>query len=113
MGFAVDASENFLVHFALPRPGFLLYYALPYSFLHTWRVAWLSCLPCRFWCNVIVIIISSSVLLASAPQLPPILQVQHRRFLQSNDRGFRAGLQALCPWVTWHASCTAQFAVNR
>jgi hypothetical protein len=41
--------------FVWPRYAFC--FALPCVLIHlTWLVAWLSCLPCRIWCNIIIII---------------------------------------------------------
>jgi hypothetical protein len=41
-------------------------------FVHlTWLVAWLSCLPCRIWCKIIIIIASPYCFLGAACQWQP------------------------------------------
>jgi hypothetical protein len=46
--------DRYMVSLCLASICFLLCFALLVSATLTWLVAWLSCLPCRTWCNIII-----------------------------------------------------------
>jgi hypothetical protein len=56
-GGGVDTFYTFLVHYVWFHIAFALCFALLLDAHLAWLVAWLSCLPCRNWWNIIIIIL--------------------------------------------------------
>jgi hypothetical protein len=57
-GDVVNPVENYLVRSFWFHVALTLGFALLLHAHLVWLVAWLSCLPCRNWCNIIIIIVS-------------------------------------------------------
>jgi hypothetical protein len=59
-GVVVDTFERYLVRYVWFHVAFTLCSALLLYAHLAWLVAWLSCLPCRDWCDIIIIATSHS-----------------------------------------------------